>query len=206
MRHLRHRWKMPTPGAGVHQLRLPPTIPVEQAGDPGQTLLGLTWRLKSLCSNPFLGGAVGWPFQSRSGGTDPSSPKTLSSWKHSVSTIYPGTGSCESWPQGCPTQASSKSQDNPYLVLPGDGHTARGKLLVEVLVCGLQIHTFNCRELFNVQDILAVDGLGLRRKRQESGRLESSSPWAAPWFGERHGTPRTPKLSTPPSLRQFSPL
>lgn len=85
MRHLRHHW-MPTPGAGAHRLCLPPAIPVEQAGTR-QALLGLTCLLKSLCSNPFLGGAVGWPFQSRSGGTDPSSPKTFSSWKHSVSTI-----------------------------------------------------------------------------------------------------------------------
>lgn len=173
--------------------------------DPGQTLLGLTWRLKSLCNNPFLGGAVGWPFQSRSGGTDPSSPKTLSSWKHSVSTIYPGTGSGESWPWGCPTWTSSQSQDNPYLILPGDGHTACGKLLVEVLVCGLQIHTFNCRELFNVQDILAINSLGLRWKRQESGGLESATLGSILIWRDQHGAPHTPQLSTLLSLRQFSP-
>lgn len=104
MRHLRHHWKgwrMPIPSVGGHRLCLPPSV--EHAGGTGQTLAGLTWRLKSLCSNPFLGGAGGWPFQSRSGGTDPSSPKTLSSWKHSVSTIYPRTDSCERGPQGYPS-------------------------------------------------------------------------------------------------------
>lgn len=150
---------MPIPSVGGHRLYLPPTM--EQAGGTGQTLAGLTWRLKSLCSNPFLGGAGGWPFQSRSGGTDPSSPKTLSSWKHSVSTIYPGTDGCERGPQGYPSRSLPHLQGSPYLILPGDGHATRGKLLVEVLVGGFQIHPFNCRELLDVQNVLAVNGLGL---------------------------------------------
>lgn len=129
---------LPTDG---HQLCLLPTnsLPLEPRWGPRENTARLTWRLKSLCSSPFLGGAGGWPFQSRSGGTEPSSPKTFSSWKHSVSTIYPGIGSCES----C-SQSHSRSrpptpvgQTTPHLVLPRDGHTACGKLLVEVLVSGL---------------------------------------------------------------------
>lgn len=73
--------------AGTSSAFHPPSPGASQAEGPGRTLLGVTWRLKSLCSSPFLGGAGGWPFQSRSGGTEPSMPKTFSSWKHSVSTI-----------------------------------------------------------------------------------------------------------------------
>lgn len=91
--HHWHGWRRPIHSTCGHGLGLPPTIPWSQAGGPGRTLLGVTWRLKSLCSSPFLGGAGGWPFQSRSGGTEPSSPKTFSSWKHSVSTIC-RAGSC----------------------------------------------------------------------------------------------------------------
>lgn len=58
----------------------------------------------------------------------------------------------------------------PHLVLPGDGYTARGKLLVEVLVGGLQLYALNRGELFNVQDILAVNGLGLEEQKQRSDR------------------------------------
>lgn len=68
----------------------------------------------------------------------------------------------------------------PHLILPGDGHTARRKLLVEVLVSGLQFHTLNRGELFDVQDILAVNGLGLggqrqRLERNTTGTWENSS-------------------------------
>lgn len=79
-------------------LCLPPTTPPCSRLGHGSDTEGLTWRLKSLCSSPFLGGAGGWPFQSRSGGTDPSSPKTFSSWKHSVSTIYPRTAAVRGAP------------------------------------------------------------------------------------------------------------
>lgn len=58
----------------------------------------------------------------------------------------------------------------PHLILPGNGHTARGKLLVEVLVGGLQLYTLNRGELFDVQDILAVNGLGLGGQRQWSDK------------------------------------
>ena len=167
---------MPTPRARRHRLCLPPTVPWSQAGDPGRTLLGVTWRLKSLCSSPFFGGAGGWPFQSRSGGTEPSSPKTFSSWKHSVSTICRRTGSCEYCPQGCPFGAHPISWAGPHLVLPGDGHTARGKFLVEVLVSGLQLYTLNCGELFDVQNVLAVNGLGLGGQRQWLDRNTTHTP------------------------------
>lgn len=149
-----------------------PTVPWGKAGGPGGTLLGVTWRLKSLCSSPFLGGAGGWPLQSRSGGTEPSSPKTFSSWKHSVSTICHRIGSCvRTAPRATPWSPHYHPVGKPHLVLPGDRHTARGKLLVEVLVGGLQLHTLHRGELFDVQDILTVNGLGLggQRPRGQAG-------------------------------------
>lgn len=69
----------------------------------------VTWRLKSLCSRPFLGAAGGRPFQSRSGGTEPSSPKTFSSWKHSVSTICAGPSVSECQP--LPSTEDSPTED-----------------------------------------------------------------------------------------------
>lgn len=118
--HHWHDWRRPTPSARGHQLCLPPTVPWSQAGGPG-TLLGVTWRLKNLCSSPFLGGAGGWPFQSRSGGTEPSSPKTFSSWKHSVSTICRRTGSCESCPQGRPQEPTPPAGQAPTSFCQGMG-------------------------------------------------------------------------------------
>lgn len=147
------------PPEGLEEAHSQCTPPCSRLGH-GSDTEGLTWRLKSLCSSPFLGGAGGWPFQSRSGGTDPSSPKTFSSWKHSVSTIYPRTAAVRVAP-GYPAWRPPHSQGSPYLILPGDGHTTRGELVVEVLVRGLQIHALYRRELFNVQNVLAVNSLGL---------------------------------------------
>lgn len=65
-----------------------------------------------------------------------------------------------------PSGAHPTGWAGPHLVLPGDGHTACGKFLVEVLISGFQLHTLNCGELFDVQNILAVNGLGLRGQRQ----------------------------------------
>lgn len=48
-----------------------------------------------------------------------------------------------------------------HLILPRNGHTSSSKLLVEVIVRGLQLHSFHRGELLDVQNILAVDGLGL---------------------------------------------
>lgn len=161
-----------TAHAGTGPASHPPS-PGARLG-PREDTTGVTWRLKSLCSSPFLGGAGGWPFQSRSGGTEPSSPKTFSSWKHSVSTICHRTGSCENCPQGQllepPPPAPPAQLGRSHLILPGDRHAARSKLLVEVLVRGFQLHTLNRGELFDVQDILAINGLGLRGQRQWSDR------------------------------------
>lgn len=48
-----------------------------------------------------------------------------------------------------------------HLILPRNGYASCSKLLVEVIVRGLQLHSFHCGELLDVQNILAVDGLGL---------------------------------------------
>lgn len=100
----------PVKVAGLH---LSPTTPCSQicvnvfVGNLQGALV--TWRLKSLCSRPFLGAAGGRPFQSRSGGTEPSSPKTFSSWKHSVSTICAGPSVSECQP--LPSTEDSPTED-----------------------------------------------------------------------------------------------
>lgn len=141
----------------------------------------LTCLLNKRWSNPFLGCGEGCPFQSRSGGTVPSVLKTFSSLKHSVSIIWkrekkaaatatwsPSSRAQQSmravgtaWGH-CPRPWWAQAGAKTYLVLPRNGHTPRGKLLVEVIVCGLQLHSFHRGELLDVQNVLAVDGLGLR--------------------------------------------
>lgn len=54
-----------------------------------------------------------------------------------------------------------------HLVLPGDGHAACGHFAVEGRVFGLQLHSFHCGELLDVQHVFTVDGLRL----QTHGRI-----------------------------------
>lgn len=134
-----------------------------------------------------MGCGEGCPFQSRSGGTVPSVLKTFNSLKHSVSIIWKRVKMVAATATQSPSQRAQqtaraagtartlqdtalghggqKQEQRPvlqtYLVLPRNGHASCSKLLVEVIVRGLQLHSFHCGELLNVQNILAVDGLGL---------------------------------------------
>lgn len=63
-----------------------------------------------------------------------------------------------------------------YLILPRNGHAPCSKLLVEVIVRGLQLHAFHRGELLNVQNVLAVDGLGLK----STHRAVTPGPTAMP--------------------------
>lgn len=49
-----------------------------------------------------------------------------------------------------------------HLILPGDGDAACGHFAVERLVFGLQLHSFHCGELLDVQHVFTVDGLRLQ--------------------------------------------
>lgn len=49
-----------------------------------------------------------------------------------------------------------------YLILPRDGDTACDKLVVEVVVCRVKVHAFDCGELLDVQDVFTVHGSRLR--------------------------------------------
>lgn len=170
-------------------------------------MLFLTCLLKKRWSNPFLGWGEGCPFQSRSGGTEPSVLKTFSSLKHSVSIIWKRAETAEGTAphRGTSTGAAGTAgtlQDAAlshgehkqgqrsilqnkglvhtpvptYLVLPRNGHAPCGKLLVEVIVRGLQLHAFHRGELLDVQNVLAVDGLGLK----STHRAVTPGPTAMP--------------------------
>ncbi len=45
----------------------------------------------------------------------------------------------------------------PYLILPGHRHASRVKLEVEIFIDPIKAHSFNRRELIDVQDVCAVN-------------------------------------------------
>lgn len=62
-----------------------------------------------------------------------------------------------------------------YLVLPRDGDTPCDKLVVKVIVSGVEVHTFDSRELLDVQYIFTVDsprlpGRQADRQREKENR------------------------------------
>lgn len=59
-----------------------------------------------------------------------------------------------------------------YLVLPRDGDTACDKLVVEVVVGGVKVHTFDSGELLNVQDVFTVHGSRLRERKKKRKKRE----------------------------------
>lgn len=54
-----------------------------------------------------------------------------------------------------------------YLVLPRDGDTPCDKLVVKVIVGGVKVHTFDSRELLDVQYIFTVDSPRLPWRQAE---------------------------------------
>lgn len=149
-------------------------------GDPRATLVqkhppapSLTWRRKSLCRRLRLGGS-GSCLQSRSGERVPLGPNTLRSLKHSVSIIWGGSGHCG----GRHKQPRSRVEPPThapyprYLILPGDGDAAGGKLGVEIIVGLVQVDALHRRELLDVQHVLAINRPGLREPEScQRGRL-----------------------------------
>lgn len=57
-----------------------------------------------------------------------------------------------------------------YLVLPRDGDTPCDKLVVKVVVSGVEVHTFDSGELLDVQYIFTVDSPGLPAR--QAGEIE----------------------------------
>lgn len=53
------------------------------------------------------------------------------------------------------------------LILPGNGDAAGGELAVEGVVAGVNRHALHRAELLNVEDVLCVDGVRLRRKKKK---------------------------------------
>lgn len=66
-----------------------------------------------------------------------------------------------------------------YLVLPRDGDTPCDKLVVKVIVSGVEVHTFDSRELLDVQYIFTVDsprlpGRQAGRQTKREGKQKNS--------------------------------
>lgn len=59
-----------------------------------------------------------------------------------------------------------------YLILPRDGDAARDKLVVEVVVCRVEVHSFDGGELLNVQDVFTVHGSRLPDRERHSQLLK----------------------------------
>lgn len=59
-----------------------------------------------------------------------------------------------------------------YLVLPRDGDTPCDKLVVKVIVSGVEVHTFDSGELLDVQDIFTIDSPGLPRRQAREIKRE----------------------------------
>lgn len=55
-----------------------------------------------------------------------------------------------------------------YLVLPGDGDTARSKLTVERVVSGVQVDASHRGELLDIHNVLTVNGLRLCTNNEEA--------------------------------------
>lgn len=64
---------------------------------------------------------------------------------------------------------SPEEWKSTYLILPGNRDASCCKLVVEVMVGGLQLYPLDCRELLNVQYILAINSLGLSRMQKREG-------------------------------------
>lgn len=75
-----------------------------------------------------------------------------------------------------------------YLILPGDGDTSCDKLVVEVVVRGVQVHPFDGGELFDVQNIFAVDRPWLR-ERQDSFQETQARGLSLSWLHGGIGAP-----------------
>lgn len=54
-----------------------------------------------------------------------------------------------------------------YLVLPRDGDTPCDKLVVKVIVGGVEVHTFDSGELLDIQYIFTVDSPRLPGRQAE---------------------------------------
>lgn len=131
----------------------------------------LTCRPNSRCRSPCLGGGDGCPLQSRSEGTVPSWWKTFSSAKHSVSIICRTkdfVSRRHSAEHMCSCVCVFTCFWISHLILPGNGDAACGHFAVERRVFGLQLHSFHCGELLDVQHIFAVDGLRLQHTHKHT--------------------------------------
>lgn len=51
------------------------------------------------------------------------------------------------------------------LTLLGNGDTSHNKLSIEGVICGVQVDSFHCEELFKIQDILKINCLRIRTEK-----------------------------------------
>lgn len=69
-----------------------------------------------------------------------------------------------------------------YLILPRDGDTPCDKLVVKVIVGGVEVHAFDSGELLDVQHIFAVDSSRLPEKKKEKRRMMEKHEATATWM------------------------
>ena len=102
-----------------------------------------------------------------------------------------------------------------YLILPGDGDTARDKLSVEGGVRAVQVDAFHRGELLNVKDVLTINGLRLSpgtesQLRGGPARPEAAADARAPprppsWPDASNGCSGTLRAAGPARLLQRTP-
>lgn len=70
----------------------------------------------------------------------------------------------------------------PYLILPGHRHATCVKLAVEIIIDLIKDHSFNRRELIDVQDVCTVNGSRL----VERGKSDEKITFSGLFSGEKH--------------------
>lgn len=69
--------------------------------------------------------------------------------------------------------------DKQYLILPGDGDTARDKLAVEGGICGVQVDASHRGELLDVHDVLTINRMRLHTENKEVPAVRSLGHWVS---------------------------
>lgn len=109
-----------------------------------------------------------------------------------------------------------------YLILPRDGDTPCDKLVVKVVIGGVEVHAFDGGELLDVQDIFAVDSSRLpggdaqkekkkreewersMRQRQKKPNLDETEVQSALIYGHTMLPPVRPHVPGIPPATLFS--
>ena len=120
--------------------------------------------------NILCRGGGGGRSSSKSGVGVLSGPNTLTSLKHSVSIIC--NRKSDRHRQSTPKFVRDDRATN--LLLPGDGNTPSAELLVKAVVGGIEVDALDGGELFNVEDVFAINSPGLQELKKPVQPLMSA--------------------------------